>query len=506
MWLDSRLGWIYGIAGVVLAWNLVLAARIATAPGGRAIRELSGLCGLLVVPGAIIAVVGQWIALGRTVGLLTWTWPVALVLFVAQGLAVLRARRVSTFVSIPLLLLNLTLAAGGLARYAATLWPDLRPEVLGAATALTSVAGLAWGPDALATPLALILPVLTPAGPARWPGARPLRALLAAGALGIVLLFALEYPTAVRANASFRRLADTPMRERPRGDLALGLRLFPSLDRAPAGLAIRHDLSLVDSIAVEVLAVTVTPAGASAQALDSLAGVLADLRADSVLLAISLGWDRNEREQRQRNPVALAESRLRALEQVVRRVRPDVVVPAVDPMGLGTQVIGAVPLRWWTDYLTRAGRLVHTLRPRTRVAVSASTWSAADSALYHWAAASPDVDLLAFSFAPGFRGGGELQAQWRVASRWMSANTRPHWVTSVRTWPYVFGERAQQLALTGTLAWASGQPRVQAVIVDGAGDYDVLSGLRRSDGKLRPAVLALAAIHRALREGAVVLR
>ena len=506
MTFASRLGWIYAAAGLVLAWNLVLGARIATAPGGRAIRELSGLCGLLVVPGAIIAVAGQWISLGRTVGLLTWTWPITLLLFVAQAVAVVKARRITTFVSIPLLLLNVIVATSGLARYAATVWPALRPEVMAAATTLTNVVGLAWGPDALSTPLALLLPVMVPAGPARWPGAGMLRTALATAAFGVVLLIALEYPTAVRANASFRRLADTPMRDRPRGDLALGLRLFPSLDRAPGELAIRHDLSLADSIAVEVLAVTITPAGATPAALDSLADVVAGLRADSVLLAVSLGWDRAEAAQRARNPVALADARLLAIDAIVRRLRPDVLVPAEDPMGIGTRTIGVVPLRWWTDYLTRASRRAHQLRPRTQVAVAASTWTPADSALYAWAAGSAQVDLLGFSFAPGFRGGGELQAQWRVAARWMSTNNKEHWITRVRTWPYVFGERAQQLALTGTLAWASAQPRVQAVIVDGAGDYDVLSGLRRSDGKLRPAVLALASMHRALREGAVVLR
>jgi hypothetical protein len=506
MWLDSRFGWISAVAGLVLAWNLATATRIAAAPGGRGVRELSGLCGLLIVPAAIIAIAGSWIALGRTVGLLAWIWPLTVLAFVGQGLMVIRARRVTSFVVLPLFLLNIVLLAGAVARYASTVWVDLPPLLLGAGAAVTSVAGLAWGPEALGTPLALLLPVLSPAGPARWPGARLFRALLSGGALGIVVLVVLEYPAAVRAIASFEEMADTPMRERPRGDLALGLHLFPRLDRAPDRLAIRSDLPLADSLEVEVLAVTITPSGATGPALDSLADVVADLRADSVLLAVSLGWDPGEGALRQRNPVAVMEARLRALEEVVRRVRPDVVLPALDPLTAGTRVLGEMPARWWTDYFSRAGRLVHRLRPRTLVAVAASSWTESDSALYAWAATSPDVDLLGFSFAPGFRGGGELQAQLRVASRWMATNERLHWVTGVRTFPYAFGERAQQVALSGALAWASAQPRVRAIVIDGAGDHEVLSGLRRADGRLRPAVLALASAHRGLREGAVVLR
>ncbi len=502
----DRAWWVLGGALVALAWNLILAARIATSRGPAGVRETSGLAGLLIVPGAIIAVAGSWVGLGRTVAMLTWLWPLTVFLFVVQAFTVLRARRVSSFVVVPLLLLNLVLLLGAVSRYVATWGPDVHPALLAAGAAVTSVAGLAWGPDALGTPLAIFLPLLVPAGPARWPGARPLRAALSIGSLSIVALAGLEYPAAVRAITSFRRVADTPSRERPRGDLAVGLRLFPALDRAPDRTAIRYDLPLADSLGARVLAVVITPSGATGPALDSLADVLEEVRGDSLPVFVSLGWDRRERALRRRNPVALLEARLRAVDQVVRRVRPDVLAPALDPWGAGTAAIGVMPGQWWVDYLSRAARMAHTLRPRTRVLVAASTWTPADSALHAWAAASPDIDLLGISLAPGFRGGGELQAAMRVASRWMATTPKAHWITSVRSYPHVFGARAQQLTLTGTLAWATAHPRVQAVIIDGAADYDVLSGLRGANGRLRPAVGTLAALSRSLREGAAVLQ
>jgi hypothetical protein len=55
--------------------------------------------------------------------------------------------------------------------------------------------------------------------------------------------------------------------------------------------------------------------------------------------------------------------------------------------------------------------------------------------------------------------------------------------------------------MLGTFAWASRHPRVTAVILDGAGDYDMLAGLQRADGAMRPAVATLARARQALQEG-----
>lgn len=495
------------LGALLLVWNVLMAGRIATARGQRpGLVEVSGLCGLFIVPGAIIAVAANWASLGRTISLLGWIWPVTLGLFVAQAILAVRHRRVSSLVTVPMLLLNLVLFVAAVARYAGTRVDGMPVWAEGIAATVTSVLGLGWGPGALGNPLALQLPILVPAGPSRVPGGSTLRVLLAAGAGGFVVLSLLELPASTRAVASYERLMETPLRERPRGDLSLGLRVFPELDRAPTRLAIVRDLPLADTLGAQVVAVTLTPGGASAVALDSLADVLADVRADSVRLAVALAYDANEGERFRADPVAARDRRLAVLDQVVRRVRPDVVFPAVDPAHAGAEAIGHPPATWWIDYHRRASRLIHTVRPRTRVGLMVGATTSTDSVLHAWGATADGIDVIGWSFAPGFRGGAELRAAQRVAGRWMAGRAGPYWVAAVRSWPTLHGERAQQQALLGTLAWASGQPRVEAVVVDGAGDHDVLTGLQRADGRVRPATTALAAAHRALREGAVAMR
>ena len=65
--------------------------------------------------------------------------------------------------------------------------------------------------------------------------------------------------------------------------------------------------------------------------LDSLNAALAPLRSDSVLLAVSLDFDRNDGERYRQSPLAYRDRRLAALDRVVRRLRPDILLPAAAP-------------------------------------------------------------------------------------------------------------------------------------------------------------------------------
>ncbi len=496
-----------GAAAFLLLWNVALAGQIAQARRqSRDVLAVTALCGLLIAPAVMIALAATTVLTGRTVAWVTWLWPLTLFLFVAQsGIAVWR-RLVTSLISVPIFACNVLLLLAASARYASTLWPDIPGPWMAFSVAHTGALGVVWGPAALSSPLALQLPLLVPAYPAQWRLSKAIRATLAAGAAATALAVMIDYPTSARALASFGGLTTEPLRARPRGDLALGVRLFPMLDGPPGELALERDLAVADSLGARVLAITLRPAGATALALDSIAASLAGWRRDSVLIAVTLGYDTRDREQFARDPAAYRERRLAIIDRTVRRLRPDVILPALDPIAAGTAALGPVPQGWWTDYITRAARLAHNLRPRTQVAVAASAWNARDSVLYAWASQSRDVDLLGFSFAPTFGGGGSLLARMGAADRWSARESKPHWVVSVRSFPYVFGERAQEQSLTGVFAWASGQPRIRAVVIDGAGDYDVLTGLQRADGRLRPAVAALAASNLALQEAAVALR
>jgi hypothetical protein len=64
-------------------------------------------------------------------------------------------------------------------------------------------------------------------------------------------------------------------------------------------------------------------------------------------------------------------------------------------------------------------------------------------------------------------------------------------VFSAGGFPLTHGERSQELALWGVLAWATTQPSIKGLIVTEAGDYDAIRGLRAPGGRLRSAVGAV---------------
>jgi hypothetical protein len=76
----------------------------------------------------------------------------------------------------------------------------------------------------------------------------------------------------------------------------------------------------------------------------------------------------------------------------------------------------------------------------------------------------------------------------------------PHWVFSAGGYPLAHGEKSQELALWGVLAWATSQPQIKGLVVNEAGDYDVLSGLRSANGRYRSAVSALLRAEKGLAE------
>src|SRR6185369_5889191 len=147
------------------------------------------------------------------------------------------------------------------------------------------------------------------------------------------------------------------------------------------------------------VAVVIDPAGARLAALDSLARSVEDDRRDSVLLIVSVGYDRNTREAYRASPSAYMRARLAAVDRIVRRLRPDIILPARDPYTEGARVMGRVPLAWWQEFLTQASANARRVSNRVHVGVAASSFVGADSALYAWASRPGSaIDVVGFSF------------------------------------------------------------------------------------------------------------
>jgi hypothetical protein len=241
------------------------------------------------------------------------------------------------------------------------------------------------------------------------------------------------------------------------------------------------------------------------QVLDSLARALDQLQRDSTLLIVTLGY-RGKLLPELRHVPLDSRTRIAAIRRIVRRLRPDNLLPAEDPYGVGERLVGRLQLPVWEEYFTAAALAAKSIDRRIRIGLSASSFDSRDSALYAWAAgpASP-IDILGFSLFPDRRGAEALDAYTRTADRWMSVvpPVKQHWVFATGGFPLAHGEASQAQAIWGILAWATAHPVIKGLVVYEAGDYGQSRGLRAPSGRLRDATIYVMGAMRALREAAV---
>ena len=492
---------------LVLAWDLIIAGRIVNnRRGGPVFLALTALAALLAVPAVVVAITAVTNLNGRAVYIIEWLWPFVLGVFALQALQALVRRKFSAFLAFPLAAYNVLLFMAALARFASTVMADPPAPLMAFAGAHAAVFAFLFGRGALASPLIVQIPILAPSFPAVYRIGKTMRVALTVWAAATSVLMMIEYPRAVQAGMTFRAFARERVQERPRGDFAIGIRLFPDLTGPPPSIAVREDLALVDSLDAAAVSVVIRPRGGTrALALDSLAHTLDPMRRRGALLIASLGYGTDDREQFRRDPEAYRRERLALLERVVQRVQPDIVFPALDPWEAGTAALGTVPARWWRTYLRESAAVAHAALPDIRVGVALSAYTAADSDLVIWAG-QPDagIDVIGLSLNPSYGGGASLQARFRAAQRWLASGQKPVWVLASGAYPRIFGERNQERALWGTMAWATSQRRVVGFVVVGAGDYDALTGMRTPSGRLRPAFSMLVAAKRRLAEARVI--
>jgi hypothetical protein len=486
------------IAFAVLTWDIVLAGVIAArreAP--RPFTALTGVCGLLVAPALVVAVATGTEAGSRTVSGISWLLPFIACAFVLQVLYAMAMRLISPVVAVPILLYDIAVAAVALGDYMVA-QQGTAPIALQAAVAARDVIiGMTVGRAALVSPLALLVPMIAPAYPARWRLSALVRGVLVLGATAVTTLLAMEWPGGIGAVRSYESAIGEPMQARPAGDFIIGMRLFPVLDGPPPVRAVTADLAMATDFLPEVVLLVLDEEGARGVALDSLSRALEGLRSDSVRIAVAMiadvAWEDDSHDA--------------AVERVLLRVRPDVLFPGyVEP--LPSLLPHVLPSHvWWRDMLARSARIVTRVRPRTRVGWAASRLDATDSAVYAWAggAGSP-VDLLGAVTFPSFSGLPAVDARLRAFDRWHSMAVarkdpaRMHWLVNVGGLPHAHGDVAQLAAMRHALAWASRRSWVGAAIVGEPADYDGWVGLRATNGRRRAAFAALAAAAKGMRD------
>jgi hypothetical protein len=490
------------LAVIVLAWDIFLAGQIAQQRGVPSeVAALSGLAALLAAPALVIAVATSSTLTGRSVSGVAWIWPATVAIFVLQALYATARRLVTPWVGVPIAAYDLLLMAVAATRYMGGGGGSPPSWALTIAAAHTTAIGAIAGPWALASPYALLVPLVAPAFPARWRISRPVRVVLAVQACAWVVATGLWLPYAADAVRSYDRYTTETLPARPAGDFSVGLRLLPPLDAPPSPLVLRNDLALLDTTGAEIVSVTVDPEGAHRPTLDSLARVFDPLRRDSTILIVTLGYPDHAAAAYQLDRRAYEAARIADLERIAHQLHPDYLVAADEPYGRGARALGRLPVSAWVEYLTAATRAVHAIDPRIKTGIAIAAYDARDSALYQWAIdpVSP-IDVVGFTLYPTFGGASSLDARMHTADRWMQRQPTPQkeqWVFAAGGNPAAHGEDAQGEAVWGELVWGASRGAIKGVVVAEAADYGSITGLRAASGRLRPAV---DAVIRAVRE------
>jgi hypothetical protein len=489
---------------LLLAWDVATGGRLAerrTAPS--AFRLLGGLCGFLVAPALMLFVAGESALTGRALEGLGWLWPTVLVLFSVQAAYALKLRNTSMWIAGPILALDVMLAFIAAVRYAGSHGYDLPVWTLTPGLALANLLALLLGPAGFASPLAVMAPVLVPGLSASSVVGTWARGGLALLAAGVVVMISIASVPAYAALAAYSQMGTERASEiivrRERGNLLTGLRILPELTRVPPARMLGDDIELADSLGVDAVLVRVTPEGCTPTVLDSLDRAIEPLRRDSTLLIVSLAYGRDPARA---SESAFVGRRVDDVDRLVRRLRPDYLVPAETPYQAGAAALGPRDLAWWQRYLSATALAAHRARPATRVMLTSGADGVADSALYEWAIASGSaVDVVAFEIAPAIGGALRVSATLRTADRWMqrSGGMREHWLIAAAA-PALEGEDAQRRLARHVLLWAAVRPQVRGVVLADAADYDRVTGFRGTGGRFRRVTADVAATIRTLAE------
>ena len=486
---------------VIIVWDVMVAGRIAQLrQASKPFAAMTGLAGLLIVPAFIIAVATTTVITGRALSAVDWIWPATITLVAAQAIVAVSRRYVSPLWGYPIVFYDVVLAIAAIARLLAAHGVGLpRPLLLVMASQIDALA-LATTEAAIVSPFFLHVPLVAPAFPALSRFTGGVRGVMAAIALVWFGLIVAELPRADSALASYDSHAADRLHERP-GGFTVGLKVFPDVRKAVSAASVKADIETAEFTNISAMNVVFVP-GASTLAIDSVARTLDLLQRDSLIVIATIGYTGDLLPELGRVPLN-TEERLATIRRVLTRLRPDVIVPAEDPYGLGARVLGVLPVDAWQSYFTRAAAVVREVRPRTRIGLAAAAFDTRDSTLFAWASTpgSP-IDMPGFSFYPSRLGARSMDAAFRAADRWMRANPpqKPIWVFGAGGYPLAHGEASQDRAMWAAITWATSHREVKGFIVNEANDYGRAMGVRAPDGHYRRAAFTVQRSIRALRE------
>ncbi len=504
LWAGELVPLHIALSAIVLLWDLYVARRMTQTRGvPPVIGALTGLAALLIAPALMVALVSASSLSGRALYTISWVWPLTAVLVTVQAAAATARGHIARTAGIPIVLYDAVLAAVYVTRWMVAEGNAPPDSLLALSAAQTGAQAIAASRLAILSPWFLHIPILAPATPSRRRFGTTVRVGLATLAVAWTVLIAIQIPRSTRALASYNRYADDRLQERPEGDFIIGLKLFPLLRTGPPPLALRTDLDLADTLAVGAISVYIAPEGATARALDSLARSLERQRSAGRRLIAILGYPAGARDRWATSPQQYTDARAREATRIAQRLRPDYLVPVVDPFGGGRRQLGALDPQQWVQLFDAIARSAAASDPRIRIVAHIGGFTRRDRVLFDWAmgAGSP-ADVVAISLMPWYDGAESLDRDMIAADKWIAAagSEKDVWVLEARGFPSVHGELNQERALWGALAWATSRAAVKGYVVYQASDYESQTGLRAPGGRIRRAAAALRRAIRTLRE------
>lgn len=491
---------------LIVLWNLLLAGRLARHTASPPFFALAtALVGLLIVPAILIALATSSILFARAIQATAWVWPAVVLLTAIQATYAAVRRLTHPAVAVPIAVYDLLLAAVAITGFLVARGVSLPASLLALPAAEAGLLARLTTPSILVSPFFLYVPILAPAFRARWTASLIARAAMVLVAVGATMSLLAEVRFARRAVMSYEPLSETRFRERPEGDFSIGVRIFDHLERAPSPSMLRNDFAIADTLEADVIAIVLDPRAATRAILDSLRRSLEERRRGGAALIVALAHPSGAPALLRRRRALDEGAHIAAVDRVARQLRPEYILPVLDPFGSAALTYGILPPERWQRLLTDASATVRAVDRRMRVAVAVAPRTTRDSILFAWAAAADSpVGAVGFVLNATHRGGRGLQLAMDRAAGWAPAvaPARELWVFALRGAPVAHGEASQQHAAAGVLAWATTLPSMRGVILWDAADYETLTGLRAASGRVRPAAFEVRRAARLIRESA----
>ena len=489
---------------IIVIWDVVLAGRISQLRlASRSFAGLTGICALLLIPALIIRMATTTVITGRAVVAVDWIWPLVVTLFAVQAVYAVSRRLVNYLWGVPIVVYDIVLAVTETVRFGVAHGWGWADGVSGLLTAQSSTLAIVTQSSiAVTTPFFLLVPMVSPAFPALRRTTAMFRAFIAVDAtLWVIGLLVWGLSASKQAGDALADHLDDRLRERPAGDFRVGLKILPDVAIEPSPLALEKDVQLAVQLGVRAIEIVVAP-GAGDSTLARLSREI-DRLGDSVTVVVAVGYKGKLVPELGVTP--FNESvRLATVEKVVRHMHPDIVLPAEDPMAVGSRIVGQLSVEHWQSYLTSASQRAKAIDAHVKVGYSVSSYGITDSVLYAWAAkpGSP-IDVIGFSFFPEKKGIDDIVNAFEpAADRWMKTTPprKEHWVFAAGGYPLNTGERMQERIVWRSLSWATDHPAIKGLIVYEASDYAQARGLRAPNGRLRAAERAIRNAIKQLRE------